>query len=269
MSEAKTILLQDDRIWTPSATLLDTQSITQTGQFGIEIDLGLYKFISKLKIQNGNPGITKFTIWKKNLLGNLQSMVAETNLNDNQLLVQDISDVKPVRYLYLTVFVKLVRSTWSGLQFINFLTEEEDAEEFVLFKHKNSKKYLSVGPLDNLLYLHQYDCRTNQLIQWKCEQGQLRNNNGKYLKFMTRAEYDAITDKQGVETVSETEMVPTFREDATHESSIIEILDDKIAITIDSTQYFLHPQEFNKHSYMKTGQADDSCKFSISSPGTT
>ena len=68
----------------------------------------------------------------------------------------------------------------SGLKFFGIRTYP--AQEKFLLKHEEDK-FLSLSP-DGNVYLHPHNCRTHSHVLWSCENGQLKNNNGNYLKFI-------------------------------------------------------------------------------------
>ena len=68
----------------------------------------------------------------------------------------------------------------SGLKFFGIRTYP--AQEEFLLKHAEDN-FLSLSP-DGNVYLHPHNCRTHSHVLWSCENGQLKNNNGNYLKFI-------------------------------------------------------------------------------------
>ena len=60
---------------------------------------------------------------------------------------------------------------------------------------------MSVGPNDKFLLLHPNNCRTSKYTLWTCENGQLKNMNGKYVKFMTLTQFDALTDIEPIKDI--------------------------------------------------------------------
>ena len=106
-----------------------------------------------------------------------------------------------------------------------------------LIKHKTSSSFLSISPKDEFFFLYPYNCRTFKHIFWTSgTNGQILSSNGKDTKFMTKAEFDVLPDKNGVEVDNEAVYIPTTRDDASIISSTVEFVDGafiKIIIEIE------------------------------------
>ena len=112
-----------------------------------------------------------------------------------------------------------------------------------LIKHKTSSSFLSISPKDEFFFLYPYNCRTFNHIFWTSgTNGQILSSNGKDTKFMTKAEFDVLPDKNGVEVDDDAVFIPTTRDDASITSSTVEFVDGaviKITIKVEKKFFFI------------------------------
>ena len=130
-----------------------------------------------------------------------------------------------------------------------------------LLKHKTSSLFLSLNPKDNFLYLHPYNCRSFKDIFWTLDSNQeIQNDNGKVVKFMSKDEFDALTDKNGEEVADTAVYIPTTKDTATISSSSFDFdtSTNVIKITIANEEYILNPSKFPKVSYLSQSGEDSS-----------
>ena len=123
-----------------------------------------------------------------------------------------------------------------------------------LIKHKETDKYLSIGPKDSLLYVHDLSCRTQEHIYWNCFHGQLENSNGKIVRLMNSTTWQEMKnwddDLQMIEAHFSTNngqdshLIPSVRDEATIASSEVDFSDDVLSITVKNQKYYLNFQEF-------------------------
>ena len=102
------------------------------------------------------------------------------------------------------IFSNIIRDNFIGgasSTFIEYIGFHADDQPPRLIYHPLSSKYLSVGPNDKFLLLHPNNCRTSKYTLWTCENGQLKNMNGKYVKFMTLTQFDALTDIEPIKDI--------------------------------------------------------------------
>ena len=133
-----------------------------------------------------------------------------------------------------------------------------------LLKHTSSSLFLSINPKDDFLYLHPYNCRTYKDIFWTYDAGglQMLNDNGKVVKFLTKDEFDALTDKNGAEVDDTAVFIPTTRDTAMISNSFIDFDNDVIKITVENEEYILNPSKFPKVSFLsKSGEASSAIEM--------
>ena len=98
-----------------------------------------------MRIRNGNPGITSVSLSIISLNDVAEILLDDSTISDNEEKDYSFSDTKAARNLVLNLIFKLGSDgEWSGLQYIEFLTEDT-TEEF-LIKHDKSGFYLSASP---------------------------------------------------------------------------------------------------------------------------
>ena len=227
-----------------------------------------------MRIRNGNPGITSVSLSIISLNDVAEILLEDSTISDNEEKDYSFSDTKAARNLVLNLIFKLGSDgEWSGLQYIEFLTEDT-TEEF-LIKHDKSGFYLSASPKDNMLFVHPYTCRTKNHTLWSCRNGQLRSSNGKILRFMDKEAYtdamrNGVTSPEG--SVS---LIPTFRPEGQKRSTIVDFSDNDnsgkdnfLAFTVEGQKYYLRPQKFPDHSNLKTVMgSEEYFKIEIAKPG--
>ena len=279
---AENILNDDENVWKPvlasavvpalgslSASVPSTSERKKRQSeetIELEIDLGHFYLINEVKVKNGNPGIVGFELKFSNLLQNVNDLIEYTQLNDGQEFVKEVR-LKPMQKFIL----RLTVTQDSELKFLGFKTIDDYPS---LLQHQTTSFFVSGGPKDELIFLHPYNCRTRNHILWSCHQGQLRNRNGKFLKFMTKAVYDAMEEKQGVISSGGDnliDLVPTLREDGGDMSSMeINFSSENVEIKVNGLIYFLKPMEFPEYSFLKridSVDGDQNFKISKLKPG--
>ena len=247
-SEGIDVIFEDDEAsWSPSMTILPLPNDLGEGQLILEIDLGHHQIITGLKIVNGDPGITLFSLSGTKLSDNNEEVLLEgTEVSDGEQKQFELTKSKLLKYLKLTLsFKHKDQVTWSSLKYIEFLPSPEEFQ----IKQKSSQSFLGSSPKDNLLFLYPYNCRTYNLTRWSCKNGQL-HNNGKKLKFMNKDAFLALPDRGIITTATYTNLVPSFREEAGLKSSKIYVENDYLEIEIDNQEYLLKLRGFPKHSFL-------------------
>ena len=93
------------------------------------------------------------------------------------------------------------------------------------------------------------------------------NKNGKVVKFITISEFDAEPQKNGVEAVSEAELLPTVKDTGTLVSTKFEYKGDFMTFTVGGETYNLRAETFPTSSYLKQGSPGPRYRFKAKSPG--
>ena len=93
------------------------------------------------------------------------------------------------------------------------------------------------------------------------------NKNGKVVKFITISEFDAEPQKNGVEAVSEAELLPTVKDTGTLVSTKFEFKGDFMTFTVGGETYNLRAETFPTSSCLKQGNPGPSYRFKAKSSG--
>ena len=179
----------------------------------------------------------------------------------------DSSLLRPTKEFNLYINVAMTNNEWSGLKYIELIPDEKSLLTYNLLQHRFTSLFLSIGPKDDLLFLHPHNCRTHKHILWACYQGKLINKNGKVVKFITKAEFDAEPQKNGVEAVSEAELLPTVKDTGTLVSTKFEFKGDFMTFTVGGETYNLRAETFPTSSYLKQGSPGPRYRFKAKSSG--
>ena len=252
ITEADEIFRDNDEFWmvNPNPSFdFQFSGVNKNPDFSIklQIDLGVYRFFDGIKIHNGNPGVKTFSL-SRQLFEQSQDttlLIEETSIDNGQILEKKISDINHqfARYLILKVTPGFEASEIKYLD-IMFIDSP------FLIKHKQTEKYLSIGPKDSLLYVHDLSCRTQEHIYWNCFHGQLANSNGKIVRLMNSTTWQGEKswdyDLQMIEAkFSDNDgLIPSVRDEATIASSEVDFSDDVLSITVKNQKYYLNFHEF-------------------------
>ena len=256
ITEAEEIFRDNDEFWMVNPN--PSFGVNQNSELSIQlqIDLGVYHFFDGIKIHNGNPGVKTFSL-SRQLFEQSQDttlLIEETSIDNGQILEKKISDINHqfARYLILKVTPGFEASE---IKYLDILFMDSP----FLIKHKETNKYLSIGPKDSLLYVHDLSCRTQEHIYWNCFHGQLENSNGKIVRLMNPTTWQEMKsrddDLQMIEAHFSTNngqdphLIPSVRDEATIASSEVDFSDDVLSITVKNQKYYLNFHEFPQLSY--------------------
>ena len=190
----------------------------------LTIDLGGYQFVSALEIE---IGMCAFELVGTAMNSSPKTLVESNFVLEEKLLkIQTISSNVPQKILYLKLNPQSVEKP-GHIKYLGIITE--DGDPFHL-QHLGSSLYLSLYHRDQSLYLHPLNCGTINGTLWTCRQGQLRNINGNYLKFMKKTTDDLI--------------IATANENATLKSTSVDFIDETLTFTVDQETFHLKPSRY-------------------------